>query len=56
MMKRKKIKVKAIIITSVGMIFIGGLLFVLDFLGICDISSVLHFHKREKSRKKRIDT
>ncbi len=42
-------KAKNIIKATVGIVFLGGLLFVLDFLGICDISSILKFHKKEKS-------
>ena len=42
-------KSKNIIKATVGIVFLGGLLFVLDFLGICDISSILKFHKKEKS-------
>ena len=42
-------KAKNIIKAVVGVVFLGGLLFVLDFLGICDISSVIKFHKKEKS-------
>jgi len=41
-------KAKNIIKAAVGIVFLGGLLFVLDFLGICDISSVIKFHKKEK--------
>ncbi len=45
----KKRKVRNIIKCIVGAVFLGGLLFILDFLGICDISSILKFHKKENS-------
>lgn len=45
-------KVKNIIKAAVGIVFMGGVIFLLDFLGICDISSIFRFHKKEKEMKK----
>lgn len=52
MADKKRLKVKNVILTLVCMIFLGGIIFLLDFLGICDLTPLIKFRREEKKRRK----